>query len=448
MAAMKTKGIAASQNAEKTAPVAVIQRGNVKISIFSASQIVGGKTYPQFRFTYYSGAQRIRKRFASLEAAKGEAELVATKLANGENEVLKLTSTDRAIYVQACDTIRPLNLPLNVATLEYVNAVKRLPQGVSLHEVVDFFLKRNPASLAQKTVREVVDELVESKRKAGRGDVHLKDLDSRLGRFAETMQMNIGQVTGSMIEMHLANLKVGGRTKTNHLRHITSLFRFAIRRKYLPKDALDELEAIEKPEAELTEIEIFSPSELAEIMSGARAELIPWLGISAFAGLRSAELQRLDWSDVNLAERYIEVTAAKSKTASRRLVPIADNLLEWLRPYVQKNGPVTRFENMARQIVWLVEDVNQARCKAAQNAGQSVTEIQKFEWKRNGLRHSFVSYRLALIKDVAEVALEAGNSPTMIFRHYRQLVTESEASKWFAIKPCEQNNILPIKAVA
>ena len=27
---------------------------------------------------------------------------------------------------------------------------------------------------------------------------------------------------------------------------------------------------------------------------------------------------------------------------------------------------------------------------------------------------------------MAEVALEAGNSPTMIFRHYRELATENE----------------------
>ena len=37
-------------------------------------------------------------------------------------------------------------------------------------------------------------------------------------------------------------------------------------------------------------------------------------------------------------------------------------------------------------------------------------------WKANALRHSFISYRLAQTKDMAAVALEAGNSPTMIFR--------------------------------
>ena len=57
------------------------------------------------------------------------------------------------------------------------------------------------------------------------------------------------------------------------------------------------------------------------------------------------------------------------------------------------------------------------------------------ERKHNALRHSFCSYRMAAVKSAAEVALEAGNSPQMIFQHYRELVTEKEAKAWFAITP-------------
>jgi hypothetical protein len=58
-----------------------------------------------------------------------------------------------------------------------------------------------------------------------------------------------------------------------------------------------------------------------------------------------------------------------------------------------------------------------------------------FRWKRNALRHSFCSYRLAEVKNAAQVSLEAGNSPQMIFQHYRELVTEQEAGAWFGITP-------------
>ena len=53
------------------------------------------------------------------------------------------------------------------------------------------------------------------------------------------------------------------------------------------------------------------------------------------------------------------------------------------------------------------------------------------------MRHSFITYRLAATQDVAAVALEAGNPPTMIFRHYRELATEQEANEWFGILPAK-----------
>ena len=63
-------------------------------------------------------------------------------------------------------------------------------------------------------------------------------------------------------------------------------------------------------------------------------------------------------------------------------------------------------------------------------------------WKHNALRHSFISYRCADIQNVAQVALEAGNSPGMIFGHYRELVAASEAKTWFAITPAQPANVV------
>ena len=53
----------------------------------------------------------------------------------------------------------------------------------------------------------------------------------------------------------------------------------------------------------------------------------------------------------------------------------------------------------------------------------------------NGLRHSFITYRMAVLKNAAQVALEAGNSPRMIFEHYRELATKGEGNAWFAVRP-------------
>jgi hypothetical protein len=69
-------------------------------------------------------------------------------------------------------------------------------------------------------------------------------------------------------------------------------------------------------------------------------------------------------------------------------------------------------------------------------------------WKHNALRHSFCSYRLAGIQNAAQVALEAGNSPAMVFRHYRELVRPEAAKTWFAITPETPANVITMRKAA
>jgi integrase len=426
-----------------------IKRGNVTVKIYTGKNRVNGTAYPQFTLTYYDGAQRKKKRFADLAEARREAEFTAAKLASGENEVLRLTSTDRAIYMQALGQLRPLNVPLNLAVLEYVSSVKHLPEGSTLKEAVDFFRRRNPAALQKRTVRQAVDEMLAAKRAAKLSDIHLKDLDCRLNRFADAFQLNIGGVSGTMLQAWLDGMKSSGRSKRNYLAVVAALFRFCIKRKYLPKEAIEEIEAIQQPKADNGEIEIFTPGEMREILTAACPEMVPWLAIAGFAGLRTAEIVRLDWSEINLAERHIEIKASKAKTAARRLAPITDNLAEWLAPYAKPFGKVTDYSSWWNQFYKLTAAVNDLRKQSLASAGKDSSTFPKFVWKHNALRHSFCSYRLAMIKNAAQVALEAGNSPKMIFSNYRQLVTETEAAKWFAVCPPRQAaNVVPLQIAA
>jgi hypothetical protein len=59
-------------------------------------------------------------------------------------------------------------------------------------------------------------------------------------------------------------------------------------------------------------------------------------------------------------------------------------------PIASATGPVTPFANLALQFA-----------KIAKLAG--------VKWRKNGLRHSYISYRVAQTRNVAMVALEAGN---------------------------------------
>lgn len=131
----------------------------------------------------------------------------------------------------------------------------------------------------------------------------------------------------------------GTRTRFNSLSQIKTLFIFARARGYYAREE-DALAGVEFAKGKGGEIGIFSPSEMRRLLAVAKPEIVPFLAIGAFAGLRTAEITRLDWSKVNLAKRFIEVTAQSAKTASRRIVPMADNLAAWLAPYAKTDGPV------------------------------------------------------------------------------------------------------------
>jgi integrase len=153
---------------------------------------------------------------------------------------------------------------------------------------------------------------------------------------------------------------------------------------------------------------------IAALLKRADATLRPFLAIGAFAGLRTAELQRLDWQEIDLERGYITVDASKAKTRQRRLVPMSDNLKLWLEPCKQDSGPVCLHQRPQQAAAALCEG---------------------FVWAMNGLRHSCISYRLAVLHDTARVALESGNSPEVIFGHYRELVTPEEGKAWYEVKP-------------
>lgn len=63
---------------------------------------------------------------------------------------------------------------------------------------------------------------------------------------------------------------------------------------------------------------------------------------------------------------------------------------------------------------------------------------EEFELTDNCFRHAFISHRVAKTGNVAETSLEAGNTPDIVFKHYRELVTKQEGENWFEIAPAQK----------
>src|SRR5687768_8868016 len=76
--------------------------------------------------------------------------------------------------------------------------------------------------------------------------------------------------------------------------------------------------------------------------------LLPLLVLGAFAGMRTAEIERQLWEDINLERGFIRVTAAKGNTAQKRLIPIGDNLKQWLSLCRRDSGLVSEIGTVQR----------------------------------------------------------------------------------------------------
>ena len=146
--------------------------------------------------------------------------------------------------------------------------------------------------------------------------------------------------------------------------------------------------------------------------------------------MRRAEIERLDWSEVDFESGHIEVTAEKSKSKiANRFITIQPNLREWLLPFRKLKGNITPLENFR-------ELFEQTRSDAGIN-----------NWPDNALRHSFASYHVAHFKDPKALALEMGHTDSgMLFNHYRALVKPKDAERFWKIKPAATEKVVPLVA--
>lgn len=186
-----------------------------------------------------------------------------------------------------------------------------------------------------------------------------------------------------------------------------------------------------RPEhANTAEVLFYTPKEFHALLETAEGSLRAMIAISGLAGLRTAELLRLDWADVWHVPGHIEITSGKSKTRQRRLIEICPALSAWLEPFrTVANGQLWTFHEITFQQYFL-----------------KLCEQAKVTRKANGLRHAFCSFHFAAHANENLTSALAGNSPAMIHPHYKGLATKAEAEKWFAVTPAKAENVISLAA--
>ena len=441
---MKVEASTTIKNPEKASvPVA----GEVKefkkngISVRIRPTIKNGVT--RFVLDYRVNGQRKLVWRSTMAKARTAADDAIDKITEGQAEVLNLKSADAHAIIRARAFINGKEgeakiekeideLVGEICEIRRMLGGRETPLGVTRD-----WLKRNAVELPRVTVAKAVEDIKTQAESDGKSALRRKQLANVLDRFAENFNQEVHTLTPKLIAEYLTALKLAERTRRNHRDVIGFFNRWLVLRGYLAKGT-DWLDGVQNYTArKLGQISTYTADEMRRLIAAADKRIRPMIVIGGFAGLRHAEIARLEWSDIDLEEGFIEVKAENAKTDTRRIVPLKPNLKAFLQKIENKKGKVVSLVNTTKQLL-----------KTAADTADAENKIEALEWKHNALRHTYISARVAESGDVPRVADEAGNSPQVIRSNYLKRIRPAMAAEWFAIAPSQPANIVPMKQKA
>ena len=307
------------------------------------------------------------------------------------------------------------------------------PYSASILDAVRFYVSHQdararslPFDVFAAEYRVEIKLRLETGRLRPRAAQSLRETLKRLeAAFGSELLVNI---TSEALSAWLGAMPLADRSKQRHRAYAFQVFEAALKRGYLASNPVKAVETFRHRNGNDEEdITVLTPEEVARLLACACDETRPLYAIAAFAGVRWAEIEKLEWGDIR--EHELIIKASKSKTRSRRIVEILPTLQAFLNPCRGRSGsvlPLSTQQSTKGQPSR--KRLERARHRIEAKAGLS-------PWQNNCLRHSFISYLFALTNDENRVSAMAGNSPEIIHRHYRALVSRAEAERYWAIGP-------------
>ena len=390
----------------------MVRAGSVAVPVYRVRHKTTSSGWAYTVAWTFAGQRKLRQ-FGKESEALEEARRVAAKLAHGEAELAAISKRD----FEEMSAARQLagEVPILAALEEWAKA--RQICGGQLIPAAEAWAARQGTSIEIIAVRDAVTRFMDAKVKAG-VDVtnsYQKILPSLILALDDRSLHTISsrELTAWMEQRYPHPV-----SRNTARKRIVALWRWARKQGYLPRDVMTEAEQTEAAQEDVATIGVIDAKTFHALLEHIREHHPEYLGalvIAGFCGLRRAEIHLQQWEDVNLERKFVRVSKAKRNTPARRLVPLSDAAVRWLTLCSTREGPVC--SNLA---IDRIRDIGRT-------AG--------FELPDNCFRHSFISHQVAQTGNVAETALEAGNSPRVIFQHYRELFTKEEGEAWFTLVP-------------
>lgn len=304
----------------------------------------------------------------------------------------------------------------------YCAATKLLPDGVNLMDAVRFYLKHHESvAVSTKPVAALIGDLDAHMAKTKVTAKHRAMTISLLNRFAKIAPKAFNEVKTKHLQAWIDEAGPAA-SKQSRFAALRALYNRARVTGVLPNHIPSPLDAVSKAPAEPVDPVLIDVGHLKRVFEAVRTHspgVLAALTLKAFAGLRTSEVGRLTFDQIDLSNRVICLSSTVTKTRRRRLVPLNDTAIAWLQAAPEPRHPKCRVTKSN------FHDLVNSALDAA-----GVAHIPP-----NSLRHTCATALLAVGKQAPEVAGMLGHSVNVLESHYKGLMTADQGREYFNILP-------------
>ena len=376
-----------------------------------------------YRVFHRVNGERKPKTFMSMADAKADAKNILKEIYGRADSKIHLTEDDKRDWQAAMNLIKEAGLRCGLETLvrHHVDLVKIVGHESLLTDVVRKHAESRGKTGTPVKLAVLRESYMDALKKRGRSIRYQQTQRSHTGQLLKhAPDVMSDQVPRELIQEFIDSKKgCDARTKKNLLDAVEAMMRFGQSNRSVPVE-WDEARHVVAPAVTPKKVRTYTAEELIKLLVAAPKNYRHILALAAFTGIRSSELELLDWKHIrmfeNAGDRIIKLDVDVTEESSKRSIPIDDHLKLWLTRPFKWEGKLWKGTH---DEFYLMQ--------------QTIAEKAGVTWQQNALRHTCISAKIALTKNVPQVALESGNSVAMIKKHYLDLMTPSVAKAWFSV---------------
>ncbi len=357
---------------------------------------------------------------------------VSKRIAEARTRELTKISLRETSRSDLTDLLEPFGVSLWEAVTFFVTLQsEHLPaltkHGATIEEAIRYYLEHARERAASREFCEAFKEFKAAKSNRRERTKH--DYNHVEGKLSPHFRGKLlRDITAKDLEAAINKECPGEFGRRKFMAVLKTLYNWSIRRDYASQNPILKLDPVELRPSEKP---ILTNQQVKDLLSKCTDELLPYYLFGLFCGVRPKELQRLEWTHVNLEERHIYLPGSITKTWEHRYIDISDNLMRWLKIYGKdKTGPICP-PNFAPK-----------HRTCYKKAGFT-------EWRQDVMRHTFASNHLAHHGKLDDLLQAMGHrsSPQTLWRYYHNARTKKDAAIFWGITPeCRNTGALEIAA--